>query len=940
MAYKALYRTYRPQRFDEVIGQEVIVKTLQNALANGKITHAYLFSGPRGTGKTTVARLLAKAINCSKGMNPEPCNECESCKEIMEGNNPDVIEIDAASNNGVDEIREIREKVKFLPGEGKYKVYIIDEVHMLTTSAFNALLKTLEEPPKHVIFILATTEPQKVLPTILSRCQRYDFKGLSVDEISRHVRNVCQKEDVRITDEALVALAESAEGGMRDALSYLDQAIALSDEEVTVDDINNVTGNLGYDKLIEIAECFENKNISLAMKCTNELLNMGKEVSKVLSGLLQFYRDMLLYKNVDTTEFKKYIFEKEKFRDLAKTVDDKKIFYYVDVLSEAQNRLRSATTPQIFLEVAMIKMVNVTSDDLNLISQVRELEEKINNIDLSGIASSHEVVTGTVDNEKVAQLEEKINRIISELGKLELPTLVTRVGMLEAKTSEKDEEEAIKEIQKEIDKLKEDVYLVKANYTSLANYQDNIDEDSDKVSVDPEIFSRIEKIEKDIERINQSETNYDEINDIIDDRLKNARREVSMDYDKINQMIDERVRNIEFAGGDVDAANKYNDEISQRLEAIEDKLYRVMSGALAREQIPTKPSKRKGPNERQMVLFGNDMIALDNIEKKAVKERVDFSGFSKQEKKEELPKEANLFTNLEEKEEEQEETPIVFEKKVIESSEEINKVKEEAPQDANVFGASKYESVGPAEQSLKRSGEVLSLGEEKPESKVDVFGISKYNVDSIGEKKLNESVNKLSDETKEKPDRIDPIIYKDAPKMTEGEELDEFERFDVGVIVRILNATRTTEARNDKVRIVNLWKNLVDRTHGDRKGVAQVLQDGEVVAVGDHELIIVYDSPSVCNQVMKRKFRKDSLKILFDLLGTTYNYLALPVNLWQTKREEYINQYRMGNTNIKLKPINESILNVLINANEKTPEEEMVSNARGLFGDDIIEYKG
>ena len=933
MAYKALYRTYRPQRFDEVIGQEVIVKTLQNALVTGKITHAYLFSGPRGTGKTTVARLLAKAINCSQGMNSEPCNECESCKEIMEGNNPDVIEIDAASNNGVDEIREIREKVKFLPGEGKYKIYIIDEVHMLTTSAFNALLKTLEEPPKHVIFILATTEPQKVLPTILSRCQRYDFKGLSVDEISRHVRNIALKEDVKITDEAIVALAESAEGGMRDALSYLDQAISLSDEEVTIDDINNVTGNLSYDKLIEIAECFENKNISLAMRNIHELLNMGKEVSKIISGLLQFYRDVLLYKNVDTTEFKKYIFEKDKFKDLAKDIDEKKVFYYVDALSEAQNRLRSSTTPQIFLEVAMIKMVNVTGDDLNLINHVKELEEKIDNFDFSNIPERH-IVEDSGDSEKVVQIEEKINRVISELGKLELPKLTSRVGVIEAKVNENGQDGALKEIEKDIDKLKEDVYLIKANYSTLANYQDQSIEEHTK-ELDPQILERIEKIEKDLEKVNQSEVDYDQINDIIDDRLRNARREVSMDYEKINQIVDERVKSIEISGGNVDLAKNFNEEITLRLEKIEDQLYRVMSGQLAREQLPTK-SKKRGPSDGQMVLFGNDMIALEGIEKKAVKERVDFEGFSKEIKKKE-PQEENLFSNIKEEKEEVEEQPIIFEKKIVPEPAPIKEEKENENKEVNVFGTSKYNDVGPGEQSLKRSGEVLALGEEKPESKVDVFGISKYEVSGAGEKNLNESLIKLND--KEKPERPEPIIYKESPKMNEGEELDEYERFDVAVIVRILNFARTPDARQDKVRILNLWKNLAERTHGDRRSVAELLQEGEVIAVGDHEFILLYDSPSVCNQVMKRKFKKDSLKILFDLLGTTYNYMALPRNLWTIKREEYVNQYNIGNKNIKLKPINEAVLNVLINAEEKTPEEEMISNAKDLFGEDLIEFE-
>ena len=219
MSYKALYRTYRPQVFSDVTGQDVVVQTLQNAIKNNKISHAYLFSGPRGTGKTSIARIFAKALNCSNLQVNEPCDECLSCREISEGYNPDVIEIDAASNNGVDEIRDIREKVKFLPSGSKYKVYIIDEVHMLSGGAFNALLKTLEEPPKHAVFILATTEPQKLPATIISRCQRFEFKALSTQEINERLKQICELENVSITEEALNSISESAEGAMRDAIS-------------------------------------------------------------------------------------------------------------------------------------------------------------------------------------------------------------------------------------------------------------------------------------------------------------------------------------------------------------------------------------------------------------------------------------------------------------------------------------------------------------------------------------------------------------------------------------------------------------------------------------------------------------------------------------------------------------------------------------------------
>ena len=236
---------------------------------------------------------FAKALNCGNKQEPNRAGNAWSA-EIATSSSPDVVEIDAASNNGVDEIRDIREKVKFLPSGAKYKVYIIDEVHMLSTGAFNALLKTLEEPPKHVVFILATTEPHKVLPTIISRCQRFDFKALSVKKIAEMIKKVASQENIKITDEAVIAIAEGAEGGMRDALSYLDQAVSFTDDVITIDDVNSVTGNLNYNKMIELAYCFEEKNINAAIKAVNDLVIMGKEITKIVSGMIQFYRDILL----------------------------------------------------------------------------------------------------------------------------------------------------------------------------------------------------------------------------------------------------------------------------------------------------------------------------------------------------------------------------------------------------------------------------------------------------------------------------------------------------------------------------------------------------------------------------------------------------------------------------------------------------------------------
>lgn len=968
MAYKALYRTYRPQRFEDVIGQDVIVKTLQNAIANGKITHAYLFSGPRGTGKTTVARILAKALNCSYGTDNEPCNECTSCKEIMEGNNPDVIEIDAASNNGVDEIREIREKVKFLPGESKYKVYIIDEVHMLTTSAFNALLKTLEEPPKHVIFILATTEPQKVLPTILSRCQRYDFKSLTVNEIEESILKVAKEENVNISKEAVVAIAESAEGGMRDALSYLDQAISLSEDEVTVEDVNSVTGNLSYDKIIELAKCFEDKRISEALKIVNELLNLGKEVNKIIVSMLQFYRDILLYKTVDTSEYSKYIFEKDSFKELASRIDEKRIFYYVEVLSETQNKLRLSTTPHIFLEVALIKMINVSESDLNLIDRVKSLQEKIDSLEKQEISYVPGYSNENISSEKVSIVEEKINRVVSELGKLELPKLIQRVGTLEAKATNVVQESNNKDYEKEIDKIKEDLYLVQANYNALQNFKDNGNaKEIDLSSYD----ERIDKLEKMIsEVLANKEINYDEINDLISDRLRDARREVSIDYNQVAALIDEKISKINLTEAPKNSVSiKYQneDEIKIRIENLEEKIYKIMSGALASQPTPTRKS-RNTVNENQIVLFGDDLVAVDNIEKRSVKERFNFNEFEKEEVKK-AKKEENLFTVMKEEPVEETET-IVFEKTVIPQKEEIVAEKKEV----SVFGESKFENNTPAEAILNRSVEVLSNYGEKEESKVDLFGKNKYEQDTPAEKILNRSVEKLAEEEKKPKSQLvirqngedkivksksdlfsgekeelkkelasyktdEGIIARNVPVINESEDLDEFETYSINVIERILNESREEENKNDKIRIVNMWNNLVDLAPIDKKAVAEVMQEGVVVAVGTREFIIVYSSASICNQVMKRKFKRESLKLLFDLLGSTYNYMALPESVWRVKRAEYASQYNIGVKNIRLQPINEPILNALMSDDDVSPEERMLENAEKLFGSDIIEYK-
>lgn len=378
MAYVALYRAYRPQKFGEVVGQKHIVTTLQNAIRLNKVAHAYLFSGPRGTGKTTIAKILAKALNCESGPTIEPCGTCFLCEGITKGTIPDVVELDAASNNGADDIRVIRDSVKFMPSVARYKVYIIDEVHMLSNAAFNALLKTLEEPPKHVIFILATTEPYKLPATILSRCQRFDFQAITDNEIFNRLNVVCKAEKINATDEALGLIAQSAEGGMRDALSLLDACISYStDDVVDINDVLAVSGNVSSELLLEIINSAYLKNGGTILKLLNDILADGKEIPRLVNDLILFLRDTLLYKNNSLNSLKS-IYQAPKFIELAGQISSNLIYSYLDVLNELQNNIRYTNQKRPYMEVALLKMCDAINQAPEVI--VKEIQPTPSNI--------------------------------------------------------------------------------------------------------------------------------------------------------------------------------------------------------------------------------------------------------------------------------------------------------------------------------------------------------------------------------------------------------------------------------------------------------------------------------------------------------------------------------------------------------------------------------
>lgn len=399
MSYQALYRVWRPQTFEDLVGQDMITKTLKNALATKQTTHAYLFAGPRGTGKTSCAKLFAKALNCPNQVNGDPCNECETCKAITAGRLNDVIEIDAASNNGVEEIRDIRDKVKYAPTQADYKVYIIDEVHMLSTSAFNALLKTLEEPPANVVFILATTDPHKIPATIISRTQRFDFKRITSGAILERMEYILKQKEFEYDEKALNVIARAAEGGMRDALSILDQVLSFGDNKVTLDNALLVTGSVTRENLIKYLSQVQNHETVAGLQTIHEILDEGKDTKRLLEDLINCCRDLLLYKQApEMLEQTGSVMIDDEFKDMAEKSNPETLYRYIDTLNEQQENMRYSMHQSVYLEVLTVKLAKIdgkerktgvqslqtapeTLNELNdLQRQIKELKDQVKNL--------------------------------------------------------------------------------------------------------------------------------------------------------------------------------------------------------------------------------------------------------------------------------------------------------------------------------------------------------------------------------------------------------------------------------------------------------------------------------------------------------------------------------------------------------------------------------
>lgn len=424
MGYIALYRKFRPKRFDEVVGQQHIEKTLKNQIINNRVGHAYLFSGGRGSGKTSTAKILARAVNCLHPIDGEPCNECEVCKQALEGTLVDITEMDAASNNGVDNIRDIREEVEFIPTTAKYRVYIIDEVHMLSTGAFNALLKTLEEPPAHVIFILATTEPQKLPATILSRCQRFDFKRLSREDIISRLKYICNENNTKIEDNALKMIATLADGAMRDAISILDRCIADGDEVVTEEKIRELAGVPQFEFLSQITKAIITHDPELAIKTSEKIINEGKDINVFVWELIKLMRDISIFA-IDENFVSYNEEEKTKIKEFL-TLSNKETFLnLIAKLSELQNNLKWSTEPSIMFETGIVKLCleneNKVISNLNDTKVQNNVSEASNNIGTQNntmAMQSNVPETQKIEND----LKHKVLTILKENGKIRLHT--------------------------------------------------------------------------------------------------------------------------------------------------------------------------------------------------------------------------------------------------------------------------------------------------------------------------------------------------------------------------------------------------------------------------------------------------------------------------------------------------------------------------------------
>lgn len=980
MAYKALYRSYRPSKFSEVVGQKHVIQTLKNAIKEKKTSHAYVFSGLRGIGKTTIARILAKAVNCKNSVDGEPCNACANCLAIMNNETTDIIELDAATNNGVDEIRNILDRVNFLPSSLDKKVYIIDEVHMLTTQAFNALLKTLEEPPAYVMFILCTTEPHKIPLTILSRCQRFDFKQLTIEELIFELKKISEKEHIQISDEALLAIAESAEGGMRDALSILDQANVYADGNINVEDVNSITGNISNQKLIELIKSFNDDDATKSICIVNELLNAGKEVSRLTLCIIQFCRDLLLYKSLNDAKNYKHLANTQEFQQLALATDSQRLFYYIDVLVDVQNKIRFTNSQKIYLEVGIMKIVNSATDDINLLGRIENLENRLNGASDLTYGSSY--ISDPDVNQKLNVVESKIKKITNELEKNDLKGLEekinSRLNVLEEETSKisvlpKSIEERLNVLENSINSQ---VTMEPTPQTNFENqdssntlYEEKINDINQQISnttkKNDELFS---SVFKDIENIKQTlstidlsnkesktnEENDDIILELIE-KVTTLEKEITTNKTLVdNSIVEEKPKVIEDHHLDevvselLEEFNILKTEINNIKEEqehlnLEDKKPIIDQNIINEiEEFKKKLSEGVGLNneecnldlsqmEERLTKIENTINSSDNIELKNMIEEIKTNYFV-------LTKALQLLTEKLDKAKE----GLVVEDNNSDSYnliEKVNNLEEMVKYiKENYVECDKLETLEEKINSLKES--LTSLKEENTQLRKENSIINDKNEEKeLLDNKENSSLEtseeqkKITNEKEEKT-QVEVEQEENISDDTNQEEDLTSSVFDVHIVENILHEARSQECREEKIKLVANWPKIEDKVGGLLAPIARLLASGLLVANGNTHLLIVYSNAQLCNHIMEPKNYQDAKEILKVTFNKDYDFIALPDDTWKEKRLEYHNQYRVGNKFPVLTPINNPLLHV-VKVNKEpalTERQKVLKKANDFFG--------
>lgn len=960
MAYVALYRSYRPKNFSEVVGQKHVIQTLKNAVMENKTSHAYIFSGLRGIGKTTIARILAKAVNCEHPVNGEPCNACKNCLAIIHDETTDVVELDAASNNGVDEMREILEKVNFLPSMLKKKVYIIDEAHMLSSAAFNALLKTLEEPPSYVMFILATTEPHKIPQTILSRCQRFDFKQLSSEELVYQLKLVCEKEKIAIDEEAIAAISESAEGGMRDALSILDQANVYAEEKIQIEDVDNVTGRISKYKLIELVAALKEKNANKAIHLTNELLYMGKETNRIIGGLIQFCRDILLYKNVAEFSHKKSIYQCAEFQKLANSLNEKEIFYYIDVLVDIQNKIKFTNSQNIYMEVGLLKIVNSAEDDIDILGKIHKIESQLGTSEYANPYGNSDI------DVKLTSIENKIKKVTVDLERADLENFKEK---MESKM------DLIEDVSSKNATLPTDVTM------RLDSIEDrlrilNIDIQGTNQEEVKEIVHKVQELERKVQESAVSQESNGQINDLQD---VDVILEQLVQLENKVQFLEKKIEESTKATSDfqeTDAFNKQMDEIRQQIAQFE-KQQTVISQSFPfdtnaeQERIIQEMTELKS-KIKDLEEKNPTYEAVSENSNHQIMEIIEEMNRLKEELKEVQSKQNSIVletsSNVGERIKNLEEFLELLSQKVdgIDlhmDSDYLNEITELKENYFSIVGklqevvennpkenlTKMEESIESIQNDANRLEEKIKLLEEKVSAVEQKETTQDQEIAWIKGKIANQGTThqpivnaSISPSTVVTPTQTytRPV---EKPKIIETNETKTLQTvknvYDVRIVERILHESRELECREEKGRLVSVWPKLEDKVGYVLAPIAKILLDGKLVANGKKDLLIVYPSATICNHIMEPKNYIDAKQVLRITFGKDYEFLALPENTWQEKRTEYIGQHSIGIRYPKLTPIKNPELKVVIPNYEEMNQKQKrpLQQAKSFFGGAFVE---